>query len=396
MAPQAPAGWYPDPHGHQELRYWDGSQWTQYVGSRGPGGAVVPVADAPASAPSPTAGWYADPYGQYELRYWDGSQWTEHVSASGHSGTPPAAGNAVTTAEAVEAASALGRPSKKVARQVRNAGVAPGGAGGGTLFTEQVLVMNQRAKLIGSTLGYAIYNQDGRQLGTIQEIGRTIGAKLGDNLRNRTEANRAYRFQVVDMSGRVMLAITRPESGWFTKPKLVVEGANGTSIGQIALESFGVAGGIATVAHAGVTSASAIAAAGLGGLKGVAAGTVLGSVQGKLDSAVKGLDKVGHARFGLEADGQQLGSVHAESIEKWNFNVQDPTGTEVARITKTWAGWSKERFTKTDNYVIQMHKPLLEPLRTLVVAAALAIDVELKQRGSQTSGSSLWGTRRYK
>lgn len=64
--------------------------------------------------------------------------------------------------------------------------------------------------------------------------------------------------------------------------------------------------------------------------------------------------------------------------------------------TKTWAGWAKERFTKADNYVVQTHGPLDEPLRSLVIAAALAIDMELKQRGEQTSGSSIWGTRRYK
>ena len=32
----------------------------------------------PTAAAAP-AGWYADPSSRYELRYWDGSQWTEHV-----------------------------------------------------------------------------------------------------------------------------------------------------------------------------------------------------------------------------------------------------------------------------------------------------------------------------
>ena len=39
---------------------------------------------APApSTPSVPAGWYADPAGRYELRYWDGGTWTEHVSRAG-------------------------------------------------------------------------------------------------------------------------------------------------------------------------------------------------------------------------------------------------------------------------------------------------------------------------
>ena len=291
----------------------------------------------------------------------------------------------------------VGRPSKKVERQARKAGAGDGQAGGGTLFTEQVLVVNQKAKLIGSTLGYAVYNQNGQQLGTVQEIRRSLTTKLSNSLRGRTDSRRTYRFQVVDMNSRVLLAMTRPEMGWFTmKAKLVIEGPGGAPIGQIVHESFGIGGSVATAAHAGISNASTIAHVGLGGVTGMVAGTALGGVQQRLTSAVKGLDKVGHARFGLEAGGQRLGSIHAESTKEWDFKVQDPTGTEIARITKTWAGWAKERLTKADNYVVQMHRPLEEPLRSLVIAAALAIDVELKQQGDQTSGSSVWGTRRYR
>lgn len=31
----APAGWNPDPHGGHELRYWDGTQWTEHVADHG-------------------------------------------------------------------------------------------------------------------------------------------------------------------------------------------------------------------------------------------------------------------------------------------------------------------------------------------------------------------------
>jgi len=44
------------------------------------------AASSPAAAP---AGWYADPSSRYELRYWDGSQWTEHVSRGGQQFTDP-------------------------------------------------------------------------------------------------------------------------------------------------------------------------------------------------------------------------------------------------------------------------------------------------------------------
>ncbi len=58
---------------------------------------------APSSSPEPApqqerpqpqqsatpAGWYADPSGRYELRYWDGAAWTEHVARGGQQHTDP-------------------------------------------------------------------------------------------------------------------------------------------------------------------------------------------------------------------------------------------------------------------------------------------------------------------
>ena len=49
-----------------------------------------PVAEAaPAAESAVPAGWYADPSGRFELRYWDGNAWTEHVSRAGQQFTDP-------------------------------------------------------------------------------------------------------------------------------------------------------------------------------------------------------------------------------------------------------------------------------------------------------------------
>lgn len=84
-------------------------------------------------------------------------------------------------------------------------------------------------------------------------------------------------------------------------------------------------------------------------------------------------------RFRLESNGQSIGSIHAENYSAWDFRIDDANGIEVARVTKEWAGFLKERFTRADNYVVQIHRPLQDPLRSLVVAAATAVDVALKQ-----------------
>jgi hypothetical protein len=48
-----------------------------------------PPAPAPAAAPSIPAGWYPDPSGRFELRYWDGAAWSEHVARQGQMYTDP-------------------------------------------------------------------------------------------------------------------------------------------------------------------------------------------------------------------------------------------------------------------------------------------------------------------
>ena len=63
-------GWYPDPSGGYDHRYWDGSGWTEHV-SRGGVASTAPVLPAD---------WYPDPTGRFHWRYWTGHEWTEHVS----------------------------------------------------------------------------------------------------------------------------------------------------------------------------------------------------------------------------------------------------------------------------------------------------------------------------
>jgi Protein of unknown function (DUF2510) len=114
----------------------------------------------------PTSGWYADPLGRHQLRYFDGSQWTEHVSSNGTTSVDPPVGQGhVPTVE---------RAPEKVVRDVQRAGqggVAGFQGGTGSIFTEPILVVNQKAKLIEINNEYAIYDQNAQQLAAVRGRG---------------------------------------------------------------------------------------------------------------------------------------------------------------------------------------------------------------------------------
>ncbi len=222
-------------------------------------------------------------------------------------------------------------------------------AGVGPLFTEQILVVNQKAKLFEVKAEYAIFDQYGHQIGTVRQVGENFMRKA---LSVIPDDDRTRRLEVIDLGGRVVMKLVRPAK--VVKSTVTVSGGDGSQIGQIVQENSRA-------------------------LTGLVRGTV-----GLLDhfSPVNLERKIGHLgniRFSLESGGQVLGSIQVEDRDEWDFRIEDREGAEVARITRTSAGLAKEWFTKADHYVVQIHRPLEDPLRSLVVAASLAVDTVFRQ-----------------
>jgi uncharacterized protein YxjI len=260
--------------------------------------------------------WYPDPMGRHEYRWFDGNQWTDQVSSNGQQSIDPVQAPAVVvTSDAKQ---------EILARNVARAGVQVGAAqGGGTLFTEPVLVVAQKAKFIEISNEYAIHDQHGTQIGAVREVGQSAAKKVMRFV-SSVDQFMTHKLQVVDAQGAVVLQLTRPAK--VMKSKIIVQDGQGAEIGTIVQENM-----------------------------------------------------IGKIRFGLEAGGQKIGSINAENWRAWNFNIQDASGAEVARITKTWQGFARAAFTTADNYVVQMHAPIEGALLAMVVAAGVSVDTALSQ-----------------
>ena len=252
---------------------------------------------------SPQPGWYADPSGAPGQRWWDGRQWTEHTQIP-----PPVR------------VSDPGRVQHQVQQQ---ANLGPGPRGGGSMFTEPVLVVNQKAKLIELTNEYAVYDREGHQLGSVVEVGQS-GLKKAMRFVSSIDQFMTHRLEVRDAAGRAQLVLTRPAK--IVKSTVIVSRPDGQEIGKIAQQNA-----------------------------------------------------FGKIRFEFQTASGSIGGIQAENWRAWNFAITDHAGAEVARITKTWEGLAKTMFTTADNYVVQIHRRLDDPLLSMVVASALSVDTALKQ-----------------
>ncbi|MCM2410472.1 phospholipid scramblase-related protein [Streptomyces sp. RKAG290] len=303
------AGWYPDPHGApQLLRYWDGSQWTEHTNPAG--GQQAPAqGQNPAQAQVPQQ--QAAP--QQQVQHQQPQQYQQQAAPQHQ---PQAAAQ-----QQYQQQAAVQQPSA-----VPQQGVQPqqGGApGAGTLFNQQVLVVNQKAKLIEVTNEYSVFDQQGNTVGSVVQVGQGAFRKI---LRFLTSIDQylTHRLEIRDAYGQPQLLLTRPAK--FIKSRVIVQRPDGGQVGEIVQQNA-----------------------------------------------------IGKINFAIMVDGQQIGAIKAENWRAWNFAIVDHNDAEIARITKTWEGLAKTLFTTADNYVLQIHYQLPEPLLSLVVATALTVDTALKQ-----------------
>jgi uncharacterized protein YxjI len=196
-------------------------------------------------------------------------------------------------------------------------------AGLPSLFTEPVLVVSQKRKIIELAGEFSVFDQHGTQIASVAEVGQSA-LKQAARLVSSLDQFMTHSFEIRDASGQPVLVLTRPRK--FIKSKFQLTRPDGSAVGEIAQKN-----------------------------------------------------RMGKIRFSLIAGGSEIATMNGENWRAWDFNVHDTAGTEIARISKRWDGFLQEAFTTADNFVVQIHQPLGDPLRSLVVASALCIDTALKQ-----------------
>ena len=192
-----------------------------------------------------------------------------------------------------------------------------------SFFSRQTFVVEQHRKFFELRNQYSIFDESGQKIGTLEQTKQSVLALLA-RFGTDLDAMLPTTLELQDTSGEPVLEMHKP---WF---KLTVSVSNPD-------------------------------------------GTPIGSIRKQI--------RVGKARFALtDPFGGELGHVQAQNWRARDFTVVDQAGNEVASATKQWRGLTTEIFTDADTYVVNMQPYASEPMRRLALAAALAIDIVMKEK----------------
>jgi uncharacterized protein YxjI len=191
------------------------------------------------------------------------------------------------------------------------------------LFNSPVLLVEQPRNFLAVESRYTVYTPQGLPVAVVGEPGLSSGKKAMRFFMSESAGNFRHTLQVTRPDGMPLLTIDKPFA--LISPKTQVIWPNGSVAGAIQCE-FGL-----------------------------------------------------RPKFTLlDAYDRHLGEIRGDFFG-WDFAITDWQGLEIARVNKQWTGLAAEFFTTADRYAVQINFQLPDPLRTLVIATAITLDVVLRE-----------------
>lgn len=178
--------------------------------------------------------WFPDPARRHQLRFWDGTRWTEHVMNQGHPAIDilpqwRTGGVQASMSNRHEVTSGPWNPvppgfTPIPIQQPQQA--TPG------LFSHRILVVNQKAKLFERRAAYRIRDAEGTQIGSVEQPRSHL-------VRQAVLAGpRTTRFDIKDAAGARVLTIN--EAPFKVRSHLSVRSPDGQEVGAITQKTMGI------------------------------------------------------------------------------------------------------------------------------------------------------------
>jgi hypothetical protein len=214
---------------------------------------------------------------------------------------------------------------EQILQQIADAAVLPPAFDeDGTILGASIVVLNQRPKILEVETQYEVFASDASPLGVVTQIGQS-GGKQAARVLTQFDQYFTHHFEVRDTTGRNVLRLTRPRK--LFRSRMRVFDGNDRYLGEVQQEN------------------------------------IFWKIRFRL----------------VDAGGRVVGHVQPKNVRAWDWTIVDERGGELATVVKTWEGWAKTAWTKADNYVMKVARPLPDGLRELVAAVPLTLDVALKQ-----------------
>lgn len=189
-------------------------------------------------------------------------------------------------------------------------------------FSNQTFVIDEKIAAFKLSNAYKVYNEEGQEIGAIQEHKPLTYLLLGFML---PKGMMPFELNILNIDGKRIAQLKRGLTFFMSKVQIINE-----------------------------------------------AGAPIGSFKQKftlLKPKFTLLDNLGHEIATIKGD-----------WKAWNFEITDATGQKIGTVDKKWNGLAKEFFTTADKYAVNIESSLTDGnTRIAVASVAAAIDMILKE-----------------